>query len=767
MAQIATWQVRWQVLFKSISGIAYTVNIYDWNWQGSITTLTGAAEQFVTHEDDNEDAFTPIRTQSGYISILLDPESRPGDATILEDILPTNDRSRLVRLVHTSGGSTVVDWQGFLKCNMYTQPWEGSTHMVQLPVQSMVATLESIEISPADTSIARMAGLLTHAMNRLLADDVTDANNVAASFMGHVYIQDDGYNMAQSWPLQYIDWKAFLQPQDETEDSVKKTRQFGWNWRDILESICRLWGMTLREKGNSLYFCSYDVYGSFHDYTWAQMVSMAGGQSVSPSSVSITSGTLLTDMALKGADSVQGLAQGKKRVSVILSINTDEMQIKPTEANGNGSTPIDVANMNAMAWGQPHVYVQPHDAISDSVEDDHFDRNNGSGAATQATCQENSVLAANNLAQGAINAWVTGCFPCRWGYKDSAVGYPSMKPGIFLNQRRWVDSTNTPPRDCYMLKTAESYTFAGGYLNIGAAIYNFWLDWIGSGSGKWWFGNTQQADHTMITILLCTLSMGTKEWQATLAGSGENWAYNKGQWANKVVGSPKTFWLIFDGNELRTNKTEDMLVDKTDGYFVPIATADTVDGQLVYTDALMSGAVELKIWSVQYLWSNKSQQPGGWVTSPSRIMSDLEVTYQHRAEVGETNNTANYYRRKTGVAFKGEETVQLSIGTWNANAKGRCFLLGSQNPTNYVEELTYTDGINQTTERPEIHLLGRLVKFYMRTRQWTQAIVEHTMNVLTKRYTYNGRRMVGLDATTNWSRDNKTVKFIEVTGENE
>ena len=274
----------------SLGGTLYNVNIYDWNWLGAVTELTGAEEPFVTHEDDSEDAFTPIRTQSGYISILLDPESRPGDATILEDILPVNDRSRLVRLTHTSGGSTVVDWQGFLKCSMYTQPWEGSTHMVQLPVQSMVATLESIEISPTDTSIARMAGLLTHAMGRLLADDVTDADGVAANFMGGVHIQDDGYTAASSWIYQYIDWKAFLQPQDETEASVKKTRQFGWNWRDIMEGICRLFGLTLREKGNHLYFASYDVYGDFYDYSWSQLVAIANEQQATPPLTTISTG---------------------------------------------------------------------------------------------------------------------------------------------------------------------------------------------------------------------------------------------------------------------------------------------------------------------------------------------------------------------------------------------------------------------------------------------------------------------------------------------
>lgn len=768
MAAIPTWQIHWQVPFISLNGIAYTVNIYDWNYAGSIVTLKGGPSPFVTHEDDIEDAFTPLRTQSGYINIVLDPDNSAADAALLEEILPTNDRSRLVRLMHTQGGSTIVDWQGFLKCAMYTQPWEGSAHMVQLPVQSMVAALESIELSASDTSIGRLAGLLTHAMHRLIADDVADTNGVASGFMGDVYLIDDSYiDNADTWLYQYIDWKTFLQTQNETDESVKKTRQYGKNWREILEEVCKLFGLTLRERGRDLYFTSYDCGQHIWKWTWTNIKAIAANTQLAPyTSASIGSGTLPDNLSLRGADNAMGLTQGRKKVSVILSINTSDFLLKPTEANGNGDAAIDVGNMNQMAWGQPHVYVQPHDPINDSVEIDSFYRNNPtSGPSTFAACKDCSVLAADNLAAEAINAYVTGCFPCRWSYQDDAITYPALKPGIFFNQRRFV-SGSTTLQDCYTLKTAEQYTMAGGWLNIGATIYNFWLDWIGSGSGKWWFGDTQRSDHTMITIICCSLSMGNKEWKATLSGSGSNWAYNKGEWVNKDPDSPQTFWLIFDGNDLRTNKTADILSQLSDGYFIPIATAITDNDEVIYTDALMTGAIELKIWNVQYLWSNLSPQSGGWVTAPSRIMSDLNVVYSPREEIGNTDDNANYYRRKTGVAFKGDETVNLSVGTNNANSKGRCFILGSSYPKDYIQTLTYTDGSSQTTERPEIHLLSRLEKYYKKSREWLQAVVDVAMDVWGVLYDYSGRKMMGVNSTTEWNNDRKTVKFIEVTDTN-
>lgn len=788
MAATPTWQIRWQVPFKSLGGIGYTVNIYDWNWSGAITTLTGGAQPFVTHEDDSEDAFTPIRTQSGYITIVLNPAANAGDATILEDILPINDRSRLVRLTHVEDNSTVVDWQGFLKCSMYTQPWEGSAHLVQIPIQSMVAALESIEIDPTDTSIARMAGLVTHAFGQLIADDATDHNSVAASFMGDVYIQDDGKTRASHFVNYFLDWKAFIQSQDETDNNVRKTRMYGWNWKSILEAVCNLYGMTLREKGKDLYFMAYDVNGTeveeepgvlitlpfAYDYSWTQMVAIAAGQSVSVPNRKIYTDDLLNNMVLKGADSVQGIMQGKKRVSVILSINNDKMLMKPTEATGNGEAIIDVANMNKFISTsfEPHVYVQPHTEIVDGVEKDTFWRVSGTGTSTRQDCIDNSVLTTNNLEGNAINAWVTGCFPVRWAYMDNASADISMRPGIFFNQKG-LPSGSVTVQECYMLKTAESYSLKGGYLNIGAAIYNFWLGWLGGdvtvgGDHGWWFGNTKRSDHTMITIIACTLSMGNKEWQAELSGNGASWAYTKGEWADKVNGSPKIFWLIFDGNNLRSNWSEDLAIEESEGYFVPIANKVSVQQSgatiTTYEDTLMSGAIELKIWNVRYLYSSlKSDQ----VTSPSRIMTDLQVEYLFKQDIGEVNKNANTYRRSTDVSFRNEDTVNLNIGTWNANTKGRCFVLRTSDPTSYIQEETYRDGSTDTKERQEIHLLGRLVNYYKKSRQWTQAVVQHTMETLRKRYTYNGHRMVGIDATTDWSRDSKTVKFIEVTGENE
>ena len=107
------WYTRWQCQFQSFGGTNYAVNICTKQQPGSVQMLTGAAEPFTTQEDDSDDIFTPIRTQTGYLRVI-DP-----DGSLLADLIPANNTERLVQLwsgTITGAGFTpwVLHWQRFL-----------------------------------------------------------------------------------------------------------------------------------------------------------------------------------------------------------------------------------------------------------------------------------------------------------------------------------------------------------------------------------------------------------------------------------------------------------------------------------------------------------------------------------------------------------------------------------------------------------------------------------------------------------------------------
>ena len=107
-------QVRWQVPFAAHDGTRYRVDIYDEGYTGNPVVLTAGETPFVTDEDDSDDFFCPVRTQTGTLQVCTDIEGS-NTPLKLEDILPANNIARPVRLLKYANGSySVIEWQGFL-----------------------------------------------------------------------------------------------------------------------------------------------------------------------------------------------------------------------------------------------------------------------------------------------------------------------------------------------------------------------------------------------------------------------------------------------------------------------------------------------------------------------------------------------------------------------------------------------------------------------------------------------------------------------------
>jgi hypothetical protein len=74
------------------SSTTYTLEIT--GGSGAFIHLKGGAQPFSTHEDDDEDQFAPIRTQSGTIRIVDDGKDANGTdlgTDWWKDLAPVND----------------------------------------------------------------------------------------------------------------------------------------------------------------------------------------------------------------------------------------------------------------------------------------------------------------------------------------------------------------------------------------------------------------------------------------------------------------------------------------------------------------------------------------------------------------------------------------------------------------------------------------------------------------------------------------------------
>ena len=90
-------------------------------------------------------------------------------------------------------------------------------------------------------------------------------------------------------------------------------------------------------------------------------------------------------------------------------------------------------------------------------------------------------------------------------------------------------------------------------------------------------------------------------------------------------------------------------------------------------------------------------------------------------------------------------------------------LLRTFNNEGYIEFIGYTATDGSTiSERPEMHLLNRMVEQYKTMRRTMSAKIATGIDIFRNRFAYNGRKFMAIDKKHDWEREEQEVKFIEV-----
>jgi len=224
------------ITFKSLrAGTTYVVNIG--GGTGTAVALKPGASPFVTQEDDDEDMFTPVRTQSGYLRIIDDGLAADGvTAFDWKDLIPETDTSRPVTLTATPAGastSTVV-WQGYMQPQTFSGVLYGGTQEREFPVQCGLSSLDSIDV---DTTL----------------DDPKSFAYILYMFFHDISVQYDTFKFqggaeAREWLRKRTDMRNFMKDGDT----------LSYNAFEALQEICRYWGWTARTQGQTVFFTCMD-----------------------------------------------------------------------------------------------------------------------------------------------------------------------------------------------------------------------------------------------------------------------------------------------------------------------------------------------------------------------------------------------------------------------------------------------------------------------------------------------------------------------------
>lgn len=244
----------WKIPFVALNNTRYEIRIWDGDSYDATNAveLVGAEEPIVTEEDSNDDIFTPIRTQSGYIRIIAE------NSRILTDIMPNNATDKKVLLRDVT--NAINEWCGYLQVQNYTQELGPTPYELELPIISQLAVLDSIDFEPE-------IGQGTSFVNRGLWEIAKYLYHGFAHFysIGNIYLPDNvgHYSSTQG---KCTDLSACLARENFFELNIIDNRIVSEDkyetkkWADVLTNICQFFGWSLHEHAGDMFFLSqYDV----------------------------------------------------------------------------------------------------------------------------------------------------------------------------------------------------------------------------------------------------------------------------------------------------------------------------------------------------------------------------------------------------------------------------------------------------------------------------------------------------------------------------
>ena len=325
--------IHWQVKFRSLrSDTLYTASIYDDNYGGSPVQLTGAANPFETQEDDSEDAFSPVRTQSGYLRIADNGYAADGVTTFnWRDFIPTTDIDRPIKLTHEEGGLEVIDWMGTIQAQNFGAGLFENTLVREYPLQCPLTVMSHSDVSTDNKKIRNFAYILWTCMNTIPA------------LCRPVNFVIQGGLDAKEWLKKKVDWIDFIE-QDRNFTAKSK-----YDYGTVFEYMCKYWGWTARTAGDTLYLVSADDTSEQYalKLTWEQLTDLAAGNDTGYLDAMFT--TVTIGSIFSTADNMDYQDRGPNKVIV---------KVDPNKASDSVIDPFDaelVKEMNRSEWNEGYI----------------------------------------------------------------------------------------------------------------------------------------------------------------------------------------------------------------------------------------------------------------------------------------------------------------------------------------------------------------------------------------------------------------------------
>lgn len=236
--------MRYEGYFRDISGKQYTVEIYTPSGGIYYHQITLAGEPVIINTESNG-LFSPIKPKTATIKIMTEP-SFPG----FFDLYTTDPQGVKVK-IYESGLSPVVVFKGYATPMQYGQDWT-SIDVLTLECVDCISSLKSIPYTMFNSAYGKqylpIDELICHVLGHM-ADDATD------------WVRWDwpivNYKGANSYTWSYTYQFLHNIKLSEANFFDDDDEHTPWTFYQVLEEICRYFGVTATSYGNHVMFIDY------------------------------------------------------------------------------------------------------------------------------------------------------------------------------------------------------------------------------------------------------------------------------------------------------------------------------------------------------------------------------------------------------------------------------------------------------------------------------------------------------------------------------
>ena len=679
-------QVRWQVPFAAHDGTRYRVDIYDEGYTGNPVVLTAGETPFVTTEDDSDDFFCPVRTQTGTLQVCTEIEGS-NTPLKLEDILPANNIARPVRLLKYSNGSySVIEWQGFLSCEAYSQDYIGIPQNLDLPLIGVLEAMASVEVDSAKLSGLNTVG---GTINQLLEIFIDKAG---VSYFSEYYVPTiaRGRNIVSK----YIDATILFEQKEYNNENSTTYIVSGLSLQDCLARIATYMGWCLREKSGTLYFMAANETSGYRRNYRQGMADMQGNFSyrwmmdLSDTAVSTQD---IDDLDWMGNGHQRSVAQGAKSVEVVANLKDGKVNISMPEfpAGEVGTSYKQITNSGSVRY--LYSIISKNYSAYDSIIFNFYAgtgtllyNNTPSTDCYSGVSTFEEVFPTLFLSNPGRDLYTipryAGAFYIQIANEEEETDDPRYSNGLYLSFIPGLRQDTTVALDLapiFKFTTPLSYSLQkDGTLKLDIEAFRLYARTGEQGRYQYMSNSGGMLAH---------LRIGNNYW------NGSGW-----------VQSPTTFVLSFEDGK---NTISSVLSSRLEGQ-IEIA---------FYPQGVMAHSAT-PIGPHQYLVHS-------WMLYDEVVISRLNMSYEAIEDPNLTDRSENHYFRLLGTNFRDDISVDTELASTLNNRPSPSLIMNSD--TEAMNEMNYGSTQSPDMRRPEADLLNRLATYYGAARQRLELEVAH------------------------------------------